>query len=894
MAYKQKINPRTGKFNLVTPEQEGGIKEVTSVDESVEVNPSGDGVDLSVPLVTEENHGRERKFDKLVRDHSFMNVISVDSSASFATAAEANQSLMDADPEYYPVAGQTIRFIGNDGRMHDYRYNGNYIIDRNGTNNWWCGACYDVANHVWLINRNSSGGTQMKSGRSASGMFWSITDYPESPSEKRVMMASASFGSAVMSGNSSAEYEFTAYGGDETWLSRALGSTSNYHSLKRATILVNNVATDVLLFINTGATRYLPSSLNDALFVNQSTILNSLGYNVTISGNDGDLADDVDVFIDENGKENLFIFWIRKSDASRHITWVRRNDNNGWDEVDTYTFASGAKVRKCDYRNGFLYCYIGDLGATSLEADAYVLSTSNDTITLLTTYTDTNILIPTAYGVVRIVGYKQIYVDNTLVTLPTTLAANQYLTTAASDGNKAVLIVTGGLQYTQQVGNYAFMLDAEKRKITNDAEWEELPIMTEENHGIVTVEDAVIKPATYDEYLKYTKSDRKLSAEASDRTTQYQNYKIKGTDHEDLWCAVTIAEMVDGTTKAYSDEECTIEAGTITAHSYNPNNPLDLTVAIDGTNYRFEYVESKIPVSLATTKALLSLSPTGSGMTQSADNATDAAFHNLAEHLNLIGSQIWGKKTWNGLNKPDGKLVWTDGTGIYYSSGTSQYVLDKSTSTWSAKTWNGLSNFDGNRIWRDGTNIYFSNGSDQYVLTPAILSDSEFAFRRSASDTWQKVKMSDIEKYINKEKQRQPTGCILIKEDSFDVDHRLYTHGTIFILDCPNCNMSFYLRESSVYTQSNPFVFFGKMSKDGGSFIYFYDNNEYRYCVFESDYSNISDWNSPCMFEFWTEQDPDGESPFGVIAYLRITSYPDGYDGTPVATDTISAIFYDQ
>ena len=106
--------------------------------------------------------------------------------------------------------------------------------------------------------------------------------------------------------------------------------------------------------------------------------------------------------------------------------------------------------------------------------------------------------------------------------------------------------------------------------------------------------------------------------------------------------------------------------------------------------------------------------------------------------------------------------------------------------------------------------------------------------------------------------------------------------------------MSFYLRESSVYTQSNPFVFFGKMSKDGGSFIYFYDNNEYRYCVFESDYSNISDWNSPCMFEFWTEQDPDGESPFGVIAYLRITSYPDGYDGTPVATDTISAIFYDQ
>ena len=714
MANKYKLNPITGKFDIVG--DGGGELEFGSADGSVEITETDNSVDLSVPLVTEQSHGRERKFDKLVRDHSFMNVISVDSSASYATAAEANQSLMDADPEYYPVAGQTIRFIGNDGRMHDYRYNGNYIIDRNGTNNWWCGACYDVANNVWLINCNADGGVTMRSGRSASGMFWSITDYPYSPLEKRVMMASASFGSAVMSGNSSAEYEFTALGGDETWISRALGHTTNYQSLKRATILVNNVPTDVLLFIAVGATRYLPSSLNDALFVNQENILNSLGYNIQVSGTSKDSAGDLSVFIDSNGKENLFILWFRKSDAIRHVTWVRRNNNNGWDEVHTYTFASGILVRKCDYKNGYLYCYVSDMGSVSLDVDAYIFSTTNDTLTLVTTYTDTHILIPTDYGVVRIVNYKQVYVDNTLVSLPTTLAANQYLTTTAYDGNKKVLIVTGGLQYSRQTGNYAFMLDAEKRKITNDAEWEELPIMTEENHGIVTVEDAVVKPATYDEYLKYTKSDRKLSAIASDRTTPYQNYKIKGTDHEDLWCAVTIAEMVDGTTKVYSDEECTVETGTITAHSYNPNNPLDLTVAIDGTNYRFEYVESKIPVSLATTKALLSLSPTGSGMTQSADNATDAAFHNLAEHLSLEDPQIWEQKTWNGLSSFSGIAVWTDGTDIYFSYNTSHYVLNKTTSTWSAKIWSGLTSFEGYRIWTDGTDTYYSNGNSQYVL----------------------------------------------------------------------------------------------------------------------------------------------------------------------------------
>ena len=183
------------------------------------------------------------------------------------------------------------------------------------------------------------------------------------------------------------------------------------------------------------------------------------------------------------------------------------------------------------------------------------------------------------------------------------------------------------------------------------------------------------------------------------------------------------------------------------------------------------------------------------GMTQSADNATDAAFSNLAEHLELSDEKIWDLKTWNNLNSFDGNCVWTDGTNIYYSAATVQHVLNKSTSTWSVKSWTGLTDFYGAYIWTDGTDFYYSNGTDQYVLDKAtstwsakswsgftsiggynvwsdgtlsyysaaniqyalnlaILSDSEFAFRRSASDTWKKVKMSDIEKRIRLSSQR--------------------------------------------------------------------------------------------------------------------------------------------
>ena len=76
----------------------------------------------------------------------------------------------------------------------------------------------------------------------------------------------------------------------------------------------------------------------------------------------------------------------------------------------------------------------------------------------------------------------------------------------------------------------------------------------------------------------------------------------------------------------------------------------------------------------------------------------------------------WSTKTWTGLTSFLGTGVWTDGDNIYCSSGTNQYILDSSTSTWSAKTWTGLTDFIGQFVWTDGENIYYSSGSTQYVL----------------------------------------------------------------------------------------------------------------------------------------------------------------------------------
>ena len=98
-------------------------------------------------------------------------------------------------------------------------------------------------------------------------------------------------------------------------------------------------------------------------------------------------------------------------------------------------------------------------------------------------------------------------------------------------------------------------------------------------------------------------------------------------------------------------------------------------------------------------------------------DGTDIYYSNGSNQYVLNKStSTWSTKSWSGLTSFEGIYVWSDGTDIYYSYGSTQYVLDKATSTWSTKTWSGLASFSGLCVWSDGTDIYYSLGSNQYVL----------------------------------------------------------------------------------------------------------------------------------------------------------------------------------
>ena len=101
-----------------------------------------------------------------------------------------------------------------------------------------------------------------------------------------------------------------------------------------------------------------------------------------------------------------------------------------------------------------------------------------------------------------------------------------------------------------------------------------------------------------------------------------------------------------------------------------------------------------------------------------------------------ITTAKWENKSWSGLTNFDGSDVWSDGTNIYYSNGSNQYIFNKSTATWEPKTWTGLTSFQGFCIWSDGDNIYYSWNSDQYVLN-------------KATSTWETKTWSGYDPYMS-------------------------------------------------------------------------------------------------------------------------------------------------
>lgn len=166
--------------------------------------------------------------------------------------------------------------------------------------------------------------------------------------------------------------------------------------------------------------------------------------------------------------------------------------------------------------------------------------------------------------------------------------------------------------------------------------WEEIPVLDDKADGLLCAINGEFNECEVENpYLKYANGN--LSVNHSDRFTEYANYRlIEATTADDanvLWCVPDLSAIVDNSTYVYDDEECTHTVGIITNHSYNPNNPNDVEVQIDGALYTYVFQTSKMPVSLATTKALIdAMAGIPANPLNNGGEMTQLAYDNMGPH----------------------------------------------------------------------------------------------------------------------------------------------------------------------------------------------------------------------------------------------------------------------
>ena len=181
--------------------------------------------------------------------------------------------------------------------------------------------------------------------------------------------------------------------------------------------------------------------------------------------------------------------------------------------------------------------------------------------------------------------------------------------------------------------------------------------------------------------------------------------------------ALKDAGVANGVAELGSDGKVPSSQLPSTGPSAYTSNPTMNGIASAGSSNDYSRGDHVHPSDTSKQNVQLSSSiDTGMTTASTVEDALNALNNDSAKKEYYGFGDTWSTKTQSGFNSFDGQYIWTDGDNIYYSSNSSQYVLNKSTNTWNTKTWNGVTKPPRQYIWIDGDNIYYSNGSTQRVL----------------------------------------------------------------------------------------------------------------------------------------------------------------------------------
>lgn len=555
------------------------------------IEKDGSGTHLSFDLVTEEENGIARAFDKKILDHSFANVAQHGDADKPDTAVE--DYLLSEDPQYMPEYGQILGWEDNKGKLRLSRMNNPPL--RLPIKSRWIGGVYDDVNGTICIA--SSGDP---SGNNINGDFcvavrkldtaWKVIRLENNERWNSVAYGNGTI--VVSSGNQSREFMYSEDGGytwtqkatltDSHWLRVRFNPQDNYFYFIATEKVVKTQNFDSFTNVYTSPSgvsmsdiTFMESNVIAYLYMQSGEMKVRVGYTEVMSTSNFDF----NKILYDNGyffMWKLSLVWVSKyfpNDPNLKFHDIGNIGGYPYDVMDVVIDPNTHTIYSSGYLNG-------------VPSKRKIVSTSISGSSL------------SENGVIEVIA------DETSET---------HILMCEKDEESA-LFIYGGANPDYSAGalgqtssDYAKMVKMDLSEFP-PLSWQEIPVLDDKADGLLCAingefaECGIEKP-----YVKY--SNGTLGVNASDRSTGYANYRLveKTTvaNPSVLWCVAELSAIVDGSTYVYDDEECTNSVGVITRHSYNPNNPNDVEVQIDGILYTYDFQTSKIPVSLATTKAII-------------------------------------------------------------------------------------------------------------------------------------------------------------------------------------------------------------------------------------------------------------------------------------------------
>ena len=156
--------------------------------------------------------------------------------------------------------------------------------------------------------------------------------------------------------------------------------------------------------------------------------------------------------------------------------------------------------------------------------------------------------------------------------------------------------------------------------------------------------------------------------------------------------------------------------------SYNTQNATEIEKSISRKNIGLRYISSVKTKSFIGNKSIQAVpfsfkNYSGVDITISGEyvwSDGENVYYSNGTTQYMLNGNVWVNHTWVNLNNFYGNNIWSDGKNIYLSNATNHYIFNNG--AWLEKTWNGFTNFLGQYIWSDGENIYYDNSTVHYKL----------------------------------------------------------------------------------------------------------------------------------------------------------------------------------